>query len=98
MVLQINATGLAATAADTLFAAAAPGWTSACALDPERFQTVTLQRASTKAQASAKPMRPSPRLEISLMQRPGIRALQREPSGFDSHLATTSHGAKTHDP
>src|SRR6266480_2455517 len=65
--MQIRMTGLAATAAETLAAATAPSWTSGSDLAGDRFHTVTPCPAVTRHRASADPMRPSPRAEMSVM-------------------------------
>src|SRR5882672_3813155 len=77
--MQTTTIGLAATPAGTLPAALAPSWTNSRALDADRFQTVRRCPALTKERATAEPMRPSPRLEISLML--GLRA-RRQPARY----------------
>src|SRR5687767_15025050 len=66
-------TGLASTAAATLVAGAAPTSTSGCILAGVRFQTVTSCPPLTSDRASADPIRPSPRVEMSLMRTSFVR-------------------------
>jgi hypothetical protein len=65
--MQTSTAGLASTAAATVATGAAPTSTSGCILAGDLFQTVTLWPPLTSDRASADPIRPSPKAEMSLI-------------------------------
>src|SRR5713101_108435 len=72
-----STTGLASTAAATLTAGAAPRSTSGCIFAGERFQTVTPCPPLTSDRASADPIRPSPKAEMSLINNSFVRCSRK---------------------